>query len=193
MAVVALAGRRIDAPGADPARFPLENVAEVRERIRALLLEQRAQGLACSAACGADLLALEAAESLGLRRRVVLPFPPERFREGSVIDRPGEWGAVFDRLVAALEGTDDLIVLDDHDVQGDAVYTAANHAILRAALELAREPGGAASAPPAGAERAEVLAVIVWEGRPRGDDDVTAQFAAAARGMGLPVREVLTT
>jgi hypothetical protein len=37
-----------------------------------------------------------------------------------------------------------------------------------------------------------VLAVVVWEGKQRGDASVTAQFARAARERGLPVREVLT-
>src|SRR3954453_19171963 len=110
-AVIALAGRRGDAAGTDPPRFPPEAVPAVRQRLADLLTKERAVALVCSAACGADLVALEEAERLGLRRRIVLPFPPERFRKTSVNDRPGDWGPVFDRLVAAAGATGDLIVL----------------------------------------------------------------------------------
>jgi len=99
--VVALAGRRIDAPGADPPRFPPERVPAVRQRLVDMLAAERAAVLVCSAACGADLVALEAAERLGLRRRIVLPFAAERFRTTSVTDRPGDWGPLFDRMIAA--------------------------------------------------------------------------------------------
>src|SRR5882757_8992673 len=88
-AVLALAGRRIDAPETEPPRFPLKNVPMVRERLAALLAAEHAEALVCSAACGADLIALEEAERLGLRRRIVLTFPPNRFCVASLTDRPG--------------------------------------------------------------------------------------------------------
>ena len=56
--VVALAGRRIDAPGADPPRFPPERVPAVRQRLVDMLAAEQAAVLVCSAACGADLVAL---------------------------------------------------------------------------------------------------------------------------------------
>jgi ABC-type enterobactin transport system permease subunit len=57
--------------------FPLEAVAIVRRRLADLLVQEHAVALVCSAACGADLIALEEAERLGLRRRIILPFRPE--------------------------------------------------------------------------------------------------------------------
>jgi hypothetical protein len=99
--IIALAGRRIDASGTTPPRFPLSNVEEVRSRLAGAFVRLHAVGLVCSGACGADLVALEAAEQLGMRRRVVLPFVPDRFRKSSVVDRPGDWGRVFDRQIAA--------------------------------------------------------------------------------------------
>jgi len=102
-AVVALAGRRIDLPEAPVPRFPLENVQEVGRRVCEALYEMHAVALVCSAACGADLVALEQAKHLGLRRRVVLPFAPERFRETSVVDRPGNWGSLYDRYWSGKE------------------------------------------------------------------------------------------
>src|ERR1700684_3534400 len=101
--IIALAGRRIDAADAKQERFPAKNVAMVRERIRLMLQSQRATVVVSSAACGADLLALSEAGSLGLRRRIVLPFEREKFRATSVMDRPGEWGALYDEALNEVE------------------------------------------------------------------------------------------
>jgi hypothetical protein len=59
--VVALAGRRIDAPGSDPPRFPLDNVPTVRTRLARLMSAEHVTALICSTACGADRVALEEA------------------------------------------------------------------------------------------------------------------------------------
>lgn len=109
---IALAGRRIDAPDAETPRFPLANVPLVRDRLRAFFVERGAGTLVCSAACGADLVALEAAKSLGMRCRIVLPFDPARFRQTSVTDRPGDWGPTYDRLVETARREGDLVVLE---------------------------------------------------------------------------------
>src|SRR3954470_8602116 len=98
-AIIAIAGRRIDATDTNAARFPRGAIPTVRRRLADLLIQERAVAIVCSAACGADILALEEAERLGVGRRIVLPFPANRFRLTSVIDRPGDWGQRFDRLV----------------------------------------------------------------------------------------------
>ena len=59
-----LPGRRLDAEGA-PERFPLQNRAEVEERVRHALEDAGAQIIISSAACGADLLALAGAGDSG--------------------------------------------------------------------------------------------------------------------------------
>lgn len=178
--VAALAGRRIDAADARAPRFPLANVGIVRDRSAALLRAERIEALVCSAACGADLIALEAAGTLGLRRRVVLPFAAERFRESSVTDRPGEWGPRFDRVLGELAPSNDVVVLGLEEGD-DATYAAANHAILDQAELLAE------------GDRSNVVAVVLWEGRSRGQGDLTEAFATAARARNHPVREILTT
>ena len=177
--VAALAGRRIDAADAKAPRFPLANAEIVRDRLAALLRAERVEALVCSAACGADLIALDVAGALGFRRRVVLPFAPARFRETSVTDRPGDWGPLFDRVIGEVAATDDVVVLglDEGD---DATYAAANEAILdQAELLAAGDPSS-------------VLAVVVWEGGSRGQGDLTEAFATAARARNHPVREVPT-
>jgi hypothetical protein len=182
-AVLALAGRRIDAPETDPPRFPLKNVPMVRERLAALLATEHAEALVCSAACGADLIALEEAERLGLRRRIVLPFPAKRFRETSVTDRPGEWGPLFDRLIASAEAAGDLVVLD---VEGndDAAYAAANQAIISEAGTIARATSDGTPF--------RLVAVIVWEGSARAGTDASGGLLTLAKQAGFEERSVPT-
>jgi hypothetical protein len=186
--VVALAGRRIDAPGA-PTRFPLASVPLVRERLEELFIAEGASTLVCSAACGADLLALEVAGALGLRRRAVLPFSRERFRETSVTDRPGDWGPLYDEVLDAVEAAGDLVVLESQE--DDEAYAAASLAILDEAMELSRgdqaDENAAPSQPPG------LLALIVWEGKSRGSGDLTEAFLVAARARSLRVEQILTS
>jgi hypothetical protein len=178
MAVIALAGRRADAADTTDPRFPSANANIVKERIRRQLERLTARTLVCSAACGADLVALDAAGELGLRRRIVLPFAEQRFRVTSVVDRGAEWGALFDRILAEVRGHDDVVTLEDvSDVA--AAYVAANRRILDEAASLGR------------AENAEVVAILVWEGRFR-DVDLKKTFADEARQRRLRVVDVST-
>ena len=88
--VIALAGRRVDRGKKNtPSRFPETRVPVVRREIAGLLARESALALVSSAACGADLIGLEEAERLGLRRRIILPFTPTEFRNRSVSDCPG--------------------------------------------------------------------------------------------------------
>jgi hypothetical protein len=182
--VIALAGRRIDAPDTNPPRFPLQNVPMVQRRLAALFSAEHAEALVCSAACGADLVALEEAERLGLRRRIVLPFPPERFRETSVTDRPGDWGPAFDRLIAAAEAAGDLVILPSTGDDNDAAYAAANRAIIREAEALAR---ATSQAPPL-----RLIGVIVWEGSAREGTDASGGLQKLATEAGFEERSLLT-
>jgi hypothetical protein len=175
--------KRIDAPDTDPPRFPLQNVPIVRRRLAALFSE-RAEALVCSAACGADLVALEEAERFGLRRRIVLPFPPTRFRETSVTDRPGDWGPVFDRLVAAAEAAGDLVILQSTGDDNDAAYAAAVQAIIREAEALARPTSEATSL--------RLIGVIVWEGSAREGIDASGGLQKLATQAGFEERSLLT-
>jgi hypothetical protein len=176
--IIATAGRRVDAENADKKRFPMENAEMVRQRCRAFLEETGARTLVSSAACGTDLIALPEAGELGLRRRVVLPFSRERFRETSVTDRPGDWGPIYDRVLDEVSAAGDLVVLQN--VPEKEAYAAANAAILDEALAIAN------------AEHDRVEAVLIWDGESRGEGDMTESFGAEAKRRGLMVREIRT-
>jgi hypothetical protein len=176
--IVALAGRRVDAPGTNEKRFSPENADRVKQQIRDFLKAENADALVCAAACGADILALEAAGELGIRRRVVLPYDKVTFKQSSVIDRPGDWGERYDRILAEVQSRDDLVI-DDYD-EDEESYFAANHDILDQAEELAEEAGQ------------QVAALVVWNGESRGEEDVTGHFLEEAKQRGLKVAEIKT-
>jgi hypothetical protein len=176
--VIALAGRRVDALDARQPRFPSENVDRLKERIQSLFASRNATALVCSAACGADLLALEVAETLHMKRRVVLPFSRAVFRRTSVVDRPGDWGVRYDRVLDEVEEQHDLVVLGfREDVSG--AYVATNSGILDGAASLARDLC------------LGILAVVVWD-QSRGPSDITEQFLNEAIRRDIEVAVVYT-
>lgn len=162
--LTAMAGRRIDAAGARDRRFPPENEALVSQRISNMLVATASTGVVVSAACGADILALENAADLGLSRRVVLPFSRDRFRTTSVADRGEEWGKRFDAIMEGL-GRDDVIDLGLDGKEDDA-YAATNVKILDEAEKSTANQ--------------RVLAAIVWNGLARGASDLTDAFRQLA-------------
>src|SRR5690349_21067050 len=127
--VIALAGRRVDAPGAETARFPPKNVSLVEKRIVEWFEQHNVHSLVCSAACGVDLLALIVAGRLGINRRIVLPFPREQFRVQSVVDRGAQWGTYFDAILNNVETQGGVLVLG-YKPENEAAYYEANHVIL---------------------------------------------------------------
>lgn len=181
MTVVALAGRRIDDVGSDQRRFPLSKVALVRERTYELFRSLSPCSIVCSAACGADLVALDVARSLGVKRRIILPFNPAKFRSTSVVDRPGNWGALFDSLCKQAIIDDDLKVLPAVDDDNEA-YSMVSEYIIQEALKIAN----------LGTQTESLAAVTVWEGHSRGAGDETAQFAELAEKEDFRVFNVNT-
>jgi hypothetical protein len=177
--VIALAGRRIDAPNATEARFPPDRAAQVATEIRAALEKLNATAVVCSAACGADILALEAAGQLKIPRRVILPLARDRFRETSVADRPGDWGSRYDLILNEMKDDGEKVVLLGL-AENSTTWTAANEHILMEAEAMAHELGTG------------VRALVVWEGKPRSDDDVTAHFKTEAERRDIPVTEIIS-
>jgi hypothetical protein len=164
--VLAVAGRRIDAEDAVERRFPAGNEAMVTARLRDAMVSANGRAVVCSAACGTDILTLEAAAHLGLHRRVVLPFSRRQFRASSVADRGEDWGRRFDEILAQLPGKD---VIELNLQPGDKkAYAAVNSRILDEATAWAAS------------SECRVAAVVVWNGFSRGVTDLTDAFRRLA-------------
>ncbi len=179
--IIALAGRRVDAVDVEESRFSpeQENIKRVRKTLYTMFISQGSIALVCSAACGADLLALEEAGRLGLRRRIVLPFSAAKFRLTSVIDRPGDWGSLFDKAIEEADARGDLVVLEPEPEDG--AYVKTNHSIIEEAIALGNDL------------EHPVSAVRVWEGKPRGAGDLTEEFGRYAKKKGVPLLDDVLT
>jgi len=176
--ILALSGRRIDAPDADQVRFPLDNIGRVRTELRELLVEQGVTWLVSSAACGSDLIALSEAGKLGIRRRVVLPFSREKFRESSVVDRPGDWGGLYDEVMDEVGATGNVVIAEV--AKDEDPFQSACREILAEASAIGKE------------RRQPVGALMVWDDNIRDAADYTAEFGAEARAQGMAVFTIKT-
>jgi hypothetical protein len=172
--VLVQAGRRVDTPAAPVARFPPSNIDAVRERIHKYFGESKPDFLVTSAAAGTDLLALDVAGQLKIKRVVLLPSDPAVFRISSVVDRPGEWGEIFDRVVKEVN----VEILDVPE--GQTGYLETNVRLLERAQTLSSSNNTVARA------------LVVWDKKLRGPDDVTGHFLAQARLRRMPVVEIST-
>jgi hypothetical protein len=147
-------------------------------RIDALMVGRGVTWLVSSAACGADLIALSEAGKLGIRRKVVLPFDPAKFRESSVVDRPGEWGDLYDQITRELVATDEVVIVQARD--GNDPFRATCQEILDEAADIGKQ------------RHQEVGAVMVWDGNVRETPDYTSEFGEDARARGMKIFEVST-
>jgi len=139
----------------------------------------------CSAAAGADLLALVVARELGIRQRVVLPVSVEVFKEESVTDRGPDWARLFDPIISEVRRKGDLVLMNRKH-SGVKTFLECNELILDEALRLACEPHTNV------VRDDDVLAVVVWEGGSRGGDDITNAFARSSAARGIRVLSVNT-
>ncbi len=115
--VAVFAGHLIDRPDRREPRFPaaLEPAvaAAIRERVRAI-----APGFAyASAACGSDILFLEAADAVGAELHIVLPYNRVQFRDDSVSIGGGEWAVRYERV---LERAAEVTVASEHRIGSGA-------------------------------------------------------------------------
>lgn len=175
--VAVLAGRRIDAVGETKPCFPLNNVAAVRADVAKLLAKEQIQILICSAACGADLIALQVARRQRVSCRVILPFNRMAFRQSSVVDRPGDWGHLYDSIISKVDRHGGLVELDGVPGNHEA-YASANQKIVRTGLDLCRPE--------------EAVAVIVWDGLKRSDRDLTDEFRQLCVAAKFNMRTIIT-
>jgi hypothetical protein len=127
--IVLYAGRR---PGSDP--FPDANVDFVGDQIRQLLAGLRPRLVVGSAAAGADLLTLEAAEGLGIPARAIVVGDRDAFGADSVADKGARWRRSYDHQLDRLH-VEELPTLESSEES----YRAVTRRIAEHGEELAKE------------------------------------------------------
>jgi class 3 adenylate cyclase len=171
--VVVFSGHMIDRPGRAVPRFPAELepfvAAEIKRHVDALDVRF---GYA-SAACGSDILFLEAVAARGGEVNVVLPYELERFMTDSVcLEKGSTWEARLHALLAR-ENTR-LIVASQGDVQDVGVSN-----------EYANQFTFGLAGIRAFQMRTELAALTVWDGRPGDGLGGTASAVARWRASGI--------
>lgn len=172
--ILVYAGRRADPQDGSTADLSAENLSFIRERIERLIASLHPDLVIGSGANGTDLLVLEAA----LRRRgvdepptihVVVGPTVEGFRESSVADRPGAWGATFDGII----GNAASRRLELVDAGAGDPYRAINTRILELARTRKRDTD-------------EIIGLIV-RGNENKDPDYTRELEAQLLASGCLV------
>ncbi|HEX3356913.1 MAG TPA: adenylate/guanylate cyclase domain-containing protein [Tepidisphaeraceae bacterium] len=156
--VIAFTGHMIDAPGRATPRFAPEMEGDVRERIEQAIDRLDARIAFGSAACGADLLFIEALQQRGAEVNIVLPFAVEDFVRESVRHAGADWERRFWRALeiagkAVAFATDepylktvDLFRFNDQLVRSLAWLRAHSMASRPALVAVYDGEGGAADA-----------------------------------------------
>lgn len=174
--IVVFTGNMIDRADRRTPRFPAAIETSVRAAVAERLAALRPLAVYGSAACGTDILCLEAAHELGCEAHIVLPFPADEFRRDSVDFARGNWGERFER---ALADADSVTVASDHRASGSAATFEYANLILTGMGEL----------------RAQMLdtdlrGLAVWDPRFPGLTGGAASLVSLWQRRGLKVDEV---
>ncbi len=175
--VLVFTGHMIDAPGRGTPRFPPELEERVAISVRDTIDSIQPLAAYGSAACGSDILCLEAVMELGGETHIVLPFPPAAFREVSVdFAGRGDWGRRFERVIEAAES---VTVASDHRASGSVSAFEYANLILTGMGSLRAEGLGA-----------DVVGLAVWDGQPGDGGGGTGSAVELWRQRGYPVEHV---
>ena len=118
--VVAFAGHMIDAPARASPRFPAALAPAVRAAIDRHLADLEHPIVFSSAACGSDLLFIEAALARNAEVNVVLPFDRDDFVGTSVAIGGDEWVRRFDAALARVNRV--IMATEENHLGDDALF-----------------------------------------------------------------------
>jgi hypothetical protein len=118
--VVAFAGHMIDTEAQASPRFPAELIPAVRKSLDRHLATLHQPIVFTSAACGADLLFIEAALDQRAELNVVLPFDRGDFVRTSVAVGGAEWVTRFDDVLA--RATRIIMATDENHLGDDTLF-----------------------------------------------------------------------
>ena len=169
--VAVFTGHTVDAPGRAKPRFADKDEAAVQQSIEEGLAKHEVMLGVAGAACGADILFLEALQRRGAHTCIVLPHNAEAFRRISVTDIGGAaWGQRFDAVLAACS---ELILLADQPGE-DLSYQFQGAVMAGLARLKAQAIGG------------DAMGLACWDGEAGGVGG-TARVVGEWVGAGLPV------
>jgi class 3 adenylate cyclase len=167
--IVLFAGHMIDLPDRRQPRFPGDIAPQVQQRIREVLDQFGGQLIGySSAACGADILFLEAALAAGGEAHVVLPYDRDDFARDSVDFGGAQWRARFENVLA--RATEVVTASPRQKLSlGGASYEYANNVLTGLAMAHAARVDGS------------LRTLAVWDGKSGDGPGGTASIVARWR------------
>ena len=127
--IVVFTGHMVDRPDREESRFPSYLEPQVKQKIVDKLEELNASFAYCAAACGCDILFLEAMRERGGEIHIVLPFADRSFRELSVDFLPrSNWSERYDALMSNAASVH--FVSNDDYSGGSADFEFANDVLI---------------------------------------------------------------
>jgi class 3 adenylate cyclase len=164
----------IDAPDRRVPRFPLEKEDEIRKLLEKQLEVMNAGIGFASAACGSDILFLEAMLARGGTIHLVLPWPADEFVKTSVdLDGKGTWNRRFEAVLARAAS---IRVLGQLYMPGSAIgFEYCNLAVNGLARVFARSLD------------LDITPLAVWDGF-KGGPGGTGSFVGYWRSQRVPVK-----
>jgi class 3 adenylate cyclase/tetratricopeptide (TPR) repeat protein len=175
--VIIFSGHMIDSSSRLRPRFPPNLVPAVAEKIKEQLHQCDAQIGISSAACGSDLLFIEAMLERGAEIHVVLPWRKEEFLRTSVaINDDADWTQKFDQLLN--EVTSVTYLSQQSAPSGNLGYVYCSDCMNGMALYRAETIGS------------DVTPVAVWDGKKGDGLGGTASFVHFWRSRHHPVEVI---
>ncbi len=163
--VVVFCGHMIDQPFRSQARFPAYLEHQVYGAIRDRLRQLDARLGYASAACGSDILFLEAIRELKGELHIVLPYEREQFIQDSVDIIPGaNWKERFEQLIQ--QATEVIIASNQKLQKNNVVYEYSNRFIYGMAKMRAEQLG------------TDLVPMAVWNRKPGDGIGGTAETIA---------------
>ncbi len=186
--IIAFSGHMIDHPARAAPRFPAGLEPKVAAALRAKLASLGPSLGYAQAACGADILFLEAMQEAGMQTQIVLPCAQEDFIEASVSFAGAGWRSRFERVLGGATG---IVLATEEAYLGDEVLFehAANliqgMAFLRA-RELSTQPLLLTVSDPGSAERIGGTAATAQVWKSNGGQVDNIDLAALRGGDAQP-------
>lgn len=175
--VIVFTGHMIDRPNRPQPRFPSHLEPAVGKALHALLARHNVGFGYASAACGSDILFLEAIAGLKAESYVVLPYAKPSFIVDSVDTVPGaNWRERCERVLE--QATQVTVCSDRPQSDTQAAYEYSNLMLRGLGIIHARQLD------------TQLVPVVVWDGKPGDGPGGTASMVREWIRRGLPVEQI---
>ncbi len=172
--VAVFSGHMIDRPNRATPRFPAQLEPAVRDAIRQRLVKHEAGLGYASAACGSDILFLEAVLELKGKAYIVLPYEQEKFKKDSVeIANDPQWVARFEQVMSKAS---DVLLASEQPIDEGALSFEYTNLLLHGLASIRAERF-----------ETELVPIAVWDGKPGDGRGGTASVVERWRELGYDI------